>query len=58
MANTWILLITGSLFCLAGIFLFQKNVYEEDRTLKVPIMLLLMGVTMLVLATAKYYHLA
>lgn len=53
----WLLCITGILFCVSGIFLFQKNTFEEDKSIRPSVMIMIMGVLLIALGTAKYFHL-
>ncbi|RYY53420.1 MAG: hypothetical protein EOO09_18095 [Chitinophagaceae bacterium] len=48
----WLLIAAGVLFCLSGIFLFRKNVFEEDRSVAGPVLLLLMGVVLVTIGSA------
>jgi hypothetical protein len=54
MSSAWILCGIGTLFCLSGIYLFLKNVYEENRSIKWPVLILVMGVLLIAVGTAKY----
>ncbi len=55
--NPWVLCGVGILFCATGVFLFFKNVYEEDRSLFWPIAIMLMGVLLITMGTVKYFRL-
>lgn len=57
MNNPWILCGTGVLFCCAGIFLFFKNVYEEGKSIKWPVFIMIMGVLLITTGTAKWFKL-
>ncbi len=57
MNNPWILLAAGILFCLAGLYFFYKSAFEEDKSILPSILILLAGITMIGVATAKLYHL-
>jgi H+/Cl- antiporter ClcA len=57
MNNPWIVCGIGFLFCCAGIYLFFKNVYEEEKSIKWPVLILLMGVLIIAIGTAKYFKL-
>ena len=35
--------------------LFSKNVYEEDRSVKWPVIIMIMGVLLIAAGTAKYF---
>ena len=48
-----VLTVAGILFCVSGVLFFRRNVFEEDRSLKGPVILLLMGIVLIVAGTAK-----
>lgn len=54
--NPWILCGIGILFCIAGVYLFFRNAYEEDRTLYWPVAIMIMGVLLIAAGTAKYFR--
>lgn len=54
----WIICGTGMFFCLSGLYFFFKNVYEENRSLKWPILLMVMGIVLIAIGTVKYIGLA
>ncbi|HEY9364385.1 MAG TPA: hypothetical protein VIQ00_14050 [Chitinophagaceae bacterium] len=53
----WIFCGVGIAYCLTGLFLFYKNVYEKDKKLWPSVMLILMGVVLITIGTAFYFHL-
>ena len=55
--NPWVLCGIGVLFCVAGVYLFFKNVYEENQSLSWPVAILVMGVLLIAAGTAKYFRL-
>jgi hypothetical protein len=57
MNNPWILWVVGILFCCAGVYLFFKNVYEEDRSVRWAVFIMIMGVVLITAGTAKYLKL-
>lgn len=57
MNNPWVLCIAGILFCITGVYFFFKNVYEEDRSVSWPIIVILMGVLLIAAGTGKYFKL-
>lgn len=54
----WIICGAGTFFCVSGVYFFFKNVFEENRSLKWPILLMIMGIVLIALGTAKYVGLA
>ncbi|MBN8876422.1 MAG: hypothetical protein J0I32_02685 [Sphingobacteriales bacterium] len=54
----WIICGTGIFFCLSGLYFFFKNVFEENRSLKWPVLLMVMGIVLISVATAKIAGLA
>ena len=55
--NPWVLCGTGILFCMAGAYLFFKNVYEENHSVYWPVTIMIMGVLLIGVGTAKYFKL-
>ena len=55
--NPWVLCGIGFLFCIAGVYLFFKNVYEEDQSVVWPVLMMIMGVLLIAAGTAKYFKL-
>ena len=53
----WFLCGLGTLFCLSGIYFFQKNTFEEDRSVKWPVTLMIMGLIFIGWGTAMYVRL-
>ncbi len=58
MSIPWIICGTGVFFCISGIYFFFKSVFEENRSLKWPILLMVMGILLIAIGTAKYVGLA
>jgi hypothetical protein len=54
MNNPWVLYGAGILFCCLGIYLFFRNVFEEDRSVVWPVFVMIMGVLLIVAGTAQY----
>jgi hypothetical protein len=54
--NPWILCGIGTLFSFSGVYFFFKNVFEEGKSLKWPIILMLMGVFLIGLGTYYYVY--
>lgn len=57
MQHSWLILGTGIFFCCSGIYLFLKNVFEEGRSIRWSILIMLMGVVMIALSMATLYGL-
>lgn len=57
MNNPWIICGIGTLFCCTGLYLFFKNVYEDGKSIKWPVLVMIMGVAIIGIGTAKYFHL-
>lgn len=55
--SAWLLCGTGILFCLTGIIFFYKSVFEEKKKVLPSILLMIMGVILIAIATAKYFNL-
>jgi hypothetical protein len=50
----WFLCGLGTLFCLSGIYFFRKNVFEENRSVKWAIIIIVMGLIFIGWGTAMY----
>jgi hypothetical protein len=57
MNHPWTLMLSGIVFCLAGIFLFQRNAFEENKKIVLPILIILSGVVLIGIGMAKRLHL-
>jgi H+/Cl- antiporter ClcA len=53
----WLLCIIGILFCIAGIYYFKKNAFEEGKRIRPSIFIMIMGVILIFIGTAKYFKL-
>lgn len=54
----WIICGTGIFFCLSGVYFFFKNIFEEGRSIKWPILIMIMGIMLIAVGTAKYIEIA
>lgn len=57
MSQPWILCGAGILFCISGAYLFYRNVYEENKKILLPVLLLIGGVILIAAGTARYFNL-
>lgn len=57
MATSWIFCGAGVVFCLSGLYLFFKKIYEEDQTVRWSLVIIIMGVLLIAAGTAKYLKL-
>ena len=57
MNNPWILCGIGILFCCSGVYLFFKKAFEEQQSIKWPMLVILMGILLIAAGTAKYFKL-
>lgn len=55
--SAWLLCGLGILFCLSGLLFFYKSVFEEEKKILPSISLMIMGVILIAIATAKYFNL-
>ena len=53
----WIYCIAGMLFCLGGVYLFFRNVFEENRRITNPILVIIGGIFLIGVGMAKLYGL-
>jgi len=56
MWQSWTLCGLGILFCATGVYMFHRNVYEENKKILAPVLLIIGGVILIGLGTAKYFH--
>ena len=57
MWQAWAICGVGTFFCFTGVYLFHKKAFEEGQRINIPVMLMIMGVILIALGTAKYLHL-
>jgi hypothetical protein len=57
MWQAWALCGAGTLFCITGAYMFHRNVYEENKKILRPVLLMIGGVVLIGLGTAKYFGL-
>ena len=57
MNSPWIICGIGTLFCAGGVFLFWRNAFEEDKKMIQPVLVILAGLVLITIGTAKYFHL-
>ncbi|MET0465617.1 MAG: hypothetical protein ABW007_20820 [Chitinophagaceae bacterium] len=56
-SNPWVLCGIGVIFCLSGVYFFFRNIFEEDRSIGWPIIVMLMGITLIAMGSYQYiYH--
>lgn len=53
MSQAWTYILTGIGFCLAGIFLFQRNAFEENKKVTLPLLVIVLGIILLSVGMAK-----
>jgi len=53
----WLHCITGVLFCIAGAYYFKKNAFEENKSIGPSILIMIMGIVLISIGTAKYFKL-
>lgn len=56
MQHSSILLASGIFFCCTALYLFYKNAFEEGRSIKSSLLIMMMGVILLGLGMAAYYE--
>jgi len=57
MSDPWILCAIGIAFCITGVYLFFKKVYEESQSVSLPVVIIIMGVLLIAAGTARYFKL-
>lgn len=53
MSEPWTFILAGTGFCLSGIFLFQRNAFEENRKVSLPLLIIILGVMLLTIGLGK-----
>ena len=51
----WTYCIIGGIFCIAGLFLFKKRIFEENKSISSSMLIILMGVILLTIGLGKVY---
>jgi hypothetical protein len=57
MGQAWAICGIGTLICFTGVYLFHKKIFEEGKRLNISVMLMITGVILIAIGTAKYFHL-
>jgi len=57
MSLAWLYCIAGIFFCFSGVFVFFKTVYEKDKKLFPSYLLMVMGVILIGIGTARFFNL-
>ncbi len=57
MQNPWILCGAGILLCGTGVYLFYQNAFEEGKSVFRPVLLMIGGIILIGIGTAKYFKL-
>jgi len=53
MQSPWSIIGAGIFFCISGVYLFSRNAFEENRSIRWPVLLIIMGVVLIGVGTAK-----
>ena len=48
----WVYYIIGSIFCLTGLYLLFKNLFEEGKSIFYPVVIIVLGVFLIAIGTA------
>lgn len=54
--HPWITCVVGILFCISGIYLFFKNIFEENKTIRGAVLIMAMGVILLTIASYQLFY--
>ncbi len=57
MTTPWAYCGIGIFFCLSGGYIFFKTVYEKDKKLLPSFLMMIMGVILIGIGTARYFNL-
>jgi hypothetical protein len=55
--SPWILCGAGMLFCFSGTYFFKKNVFEENKSILPAALVVVGGVILIGIGTARYFQL-
>ena len=53
MNSPWSFILSGIVFCLAGIFLFQRNAFEENKKIMFPLLVVVAGIVLISIGMAQ-----
>ncbi|MEO8405173.1 MAG: hypothetical protein ABI480_11270 [Chitinophagaceae bacterium] len=53
----WLICGAGLIFCLSGVFLLFKEMYEKGSSIKGPVVIILMGILLIASGTAQFFKL-
>jgi hypothetical protein len=53
MNSPWSFILSGIAFCIAGIFLFQRNAFEENKKIIFPLLVVVAGIVLVGIGMAK-----
>lgn len=53
MNSPWSFILSGIVFCLAGIFLFQRNAFEDNKKIMFPLLVVAAGIVLIGIGMAK-----
>jgi hypothetical protein len=53
LSHPWVIIGAGIIFCITAIALFRRNVFEENRSIAGAVVIMLMGVILIGIGSAK-----
>ena len=53
----WLFCIAGIVFCFTGLYQFRKNVFEEEKRTGLAVFIIVAGVILIAVGTARYFKL-
>ena len=56
MDSPWTSLAAGIALCAGGVYLFFKNVFEDDKSIVKPLLIVVAGIVLVAIAMAEFYH--
>jgi hypothetical protein len=54
MCIAWFFCGLGTIFCFTGVYLFHRKIHEKDRKILSPFLVMIMGVILIAIGTAKF----
>ena len=54
MGIAWVFCGLGTIFCFVGVYLFYRSIHEKDRKIFYTFLIMIMGVILIAIGTAKY----
>jgi len=57
MSHSWSYIVSGIIFSLIGVYLFQRNIFETNRKVLLPMLVIIAGIVLLSMGFAMHLDL-